>query len=158
MVVNEKEKTIIVMNMKPFLSGTAQKTEAAATNKKDTTHDRGSFKKTGKTKTICGYPAEEYEASNGKQKSYIWYLKTDFVSFPILGLIRSNPMAAKNGDADKEWSELPGPGNNWLMAEMEKDDKKLIETLSISKTEFTFSSAGYTIRDMSDMMKGNYGQ
>ena len=158
MIVSEKEKTIVIMDMKPFFDRAMKKGEEMATTKKDSVRSTGSFRKTGKTKTICNYPADEYEVTGEKGKMYIWYLKTDFVSFPLLGMMGRNPMAGKNASASNDWSDLPGPGKNFLMAEMEKDDKKVIETISISKTDFTFSSAGYTIRDMSDLMKGNYGQ
>lgn len=121
-------------------------------------HSSGSFKKTGNTKTICNYPADEYEVTGEKGKMYIWYVKTDFPSFPLLGMICKNPMAGRSTGASNDWSDLPGIGKNFLMAEMEKDDKKVIETISTSKTDFTFSSTGYTIRNMSDLMKGNYGQ
>ncbi|MBL7764129.1 MAG: hypothetical protein JNL23_11945 [Chitinophagaceae bacterium] len=157
-IVSEKEKTIIVMNMKSFLDRAVKKSEEMAANKKDSTHSTGSFRKTGNTKTICNYPADEYEVTNEKGKANIWFIKTDFALLPLLGMMGKNPMAGRNTGASNDWSDLPGIGKKFLMAEMEKDGKKVIETISISKTDFIFSSAGYTIRDMSDLMKGNYGQ
>jgi hypothetical protein len=66
--------------------------------------------------------------------------------------------AAKNAMPGNDFENIPGVGKNFFMAEMEKNDKKVIETVSITKTDYTFSSAGYTVRDMSDMMKGIYNQ
>jgi len=157
LMVNEKEKSIMVMNMKAFL--TKAKDYVKDKNyTKDSAASKTSFKKTGNTKTICGYPAEEYEITNEKGKMNIWYIKADFDSALVLSMGMTKGPGAKGPTPGNDFENVPGIGKNFFMAEMYKNDKKVIETTSITKTDYSFSSAGYTVRDMSDMMKGVYNQ
>ena len=155
LIVSEKEKMIMVMNMKGFVNK-AKEMGADKKYTKDSATSKTNFRKTGNTKTICGYPAEEYEITNEKGKMNIWYLKADFDSALALSMGLSKRPTPGSSAGGGDLSNIPGIGKNFFMAEMEKNDKKVIETISISKTDFTFSSAGYTVRDMSDMMKGKY--
>lgn len=157
LIVNEKEKTIIVMNMKAFLN---KAKDFAKDNRytKDSATAKSSFKKTGKTKTICGYPAEEYEVTNEKGKMNMWFAKVDFNSALAMLMGLAKGPGAKGAMPGSDFGDIPGLGNGFFMAEMEKNDKKVIETLSITKTDYSFSTAGYTVRDMSEMMKGAYNQ
>ncbi|MES1224004.1 MAG: DUF4412 domain-containing protein [Bacteroidota bacterium] len=157
MIVSEKEKSIIVMNMKAFMNKAKDMTKDRQYSK-DSSASKSNFKKTGNTKTICGYAAEEYEITNEKGKMNIWYIKADFDSALALSMGMGKGPAGRNPMPNGDLENIPGIGKNFFMAEMEKNDKKVIETISITKTDYTFSSAGYTIRDMSDMMKGNYNQ
>jgi hypothetical protein len=157
LIVSEKEKAIIVMNMKGFLD----KAKDYAKDKnytKDSAASKTSFKKTGNTKTICGYTAEEYEITSEKGKMNVWYAKVDFDSALLLSMRAAKGPGAKSPSSGNDLENIPGVGKNLFMAEMEKNDKKVIETISIKKTDYSFSSVGYTVRDMSEMMKGAYNQ
>jgi hypothetical protein len=162
LIVSDKEKSIIVMNMKKFVTDAAAKAKEMnidkTSPKKDSTGAKSNFRKTGNTKTICGYPAEEYEITSEKGKMNIWYLKADFDSALLLsmGMGKGAGAGPRSSAGGNDLSNIPGIGKNFFMAEMEKNDKKVIETVSITKTDFTFSSTGYTVRDLSDMMKGKY--
>jgi len=163
LVVNDKEKSIIVMNMKKFITDAARAVKDMPKDKnvhKDSSAAKTNFRKTGNTKTICGYPAEEYEITSEKGKMNIWYLKADFDSALLLSMGMGKGAGPGPGSSagGNDLSNIPGIGKNFFMAEMYKNDKKVIETTSITKTDYSFSSAGYTVRDMSDMMKGVYNQ
>jgi hypothetical protein len=157
LIVSEKEKTIIVMNMKGFLNK-AKDYVRDKNYTKDSAASKTSFKKTGNTKTICGYPAEEYEITSEKGKMNVWYAKVDFDSALALSMGMARGPGMKSPSPGTDLEGIPGVGKNLFMAEMEKNDKKIIETVSITKTDFSFSSGGYTVRDMSEMMKGPYNQ
>lgn len=155
LIVSEKEKSIMVMNMKGFINR-AKETAKDKNYTKDSATSKANFRKTGNTKTICGYPAEEYEITNEKEKMNIWYLKADFDSALALSMGMGKGPGPGSSAGKNDLSDIPGIGKNFFMAEMEKNDKKVIETVSISKTDYIFSSAGYAVHDMSDMMKGKY--
>ena len=160
LMVNDKEKSIIVMNLKGFMTHMADRAKDMKDKKttKDTSDIKSNFRKTGKTKTISGYTAEEYEIKHDKDVINAWYLKADFdanmLSFFGFGKMPNMP-GGKSAGASSELADMPAFGRNYFMAEMEKNGKKMIETESIEKTNFTFSSSGYTVRDMANLMKGN---
>ena len=161
MAVNEKDKTIIVMNLKRFMTSMANAAKDRKDKKpgKDSIDTKTNFKKTGNTKIISGYTAEEDEIKRDNDIINAWYLKADFdanlIGYLGFGKMPNMP-AAKSSGPSSDYANIPGLGKNYLLAEMEKNGKKVIETVSIDKTDFKFSSAGYTVRDMSEMMKGNY--
>jgi hypothetical protein len=161
MIVNEKEKSIMVMNLKKFVTNVANAAKDMKDKKSsaDSTGAKTNFRKTGKTKTISGYTAEEYEIKRENDLINVWYLKADF-SANLLGFFGFGKMEnmpnAKRGPATSQFENIPSLGSNYLMAEMEKNGKTILETESVEKTNFTFSSAGYTVRDMTNLMKGNY--
>jgi hypothetical protein len=109
--------------------------------------------KTGKTKNICGYTAYEYEIKSEGSKSSWWYAVVDFDPVKIYTMGAGNTASAaklKDNEALKDNPmAIPVINKNYLWAEVEADGKKGMETKSISKTGFAFSTAGYTIKDMS---------
>lgn len=157
MIVSEKEKSIIVMNMKAFMN---KARDFAKDNRysKDSARTKSSFKKTGNTKTICGYPAEEYEVTNEKGKTDIWFAKVDFNSALPMSMGLAKGPGSRGALPGNDIGDIPELGKGLFMAEMEKNDKKVIETMSITKTDYSFSTAGYTVRNMGEMMKGAYNQ
>ncbi len=160
MAVNERDKSIIVMNLKKFMVSMANAAKDMKDKKgtKDSVAAGTNFKKTGRTKSIGGYTAEEYEIKRNSDVIHVWYLKTDFdanllgyFGFGKMGnMPGSNPSGAPSAPAD-----MPNLGRNYMVAEMEKNGKTMIETESIDKTDFSFSSSGYTVRDMTNLMKGS---
>ena len=157
-MINEKEKVIMIMNMPKMISDGAQmgKELAEKIKKQPLTRDdkeKMTVTKTGKTKTICGYPAYEYEIKNEKGQSSWWYVKADFNPIKIYTAGAGNSATAAN-IKDKEASlknnpmAIPVLNQNFLMAEMEAGGIKGFETTSITATTFAFSTAGYTVRDL----------
>lgn len=157
-MINEKQKTIMIMNMPRLVGEGGQLGKEIAENiakkplKKDE-EEKITVTKTGKTKMICGYTAYEYEIKNEGGLSGWWYAKVDFNPIKIYTMGAGNAATA-SGIKDKEAFKnnplaIPVLNQNYLMAEIEAGGKKGLETTTISKTNFTFSTDGYTIKDMS---------
>jgi len=157
-MIDEKQKTILIMNMPRVIGEGAQMGKAIAEkiNKKPLQKDAGekmTVTKTGKTKTICGYSAYEYDIKNEGGHSSWWYAKVDFNPVKIYTMGAGNAATA-SGIKDKEAlknnpAAIPVLNPNFLMAEVEAGGKKGLETKTITNTGFTFSTAGYTVKDMS---------
>lgn len=156
-MIDEKNKSITIMNMPRVVGegGQLGKELAERIKKKPLQKDakeKMTVTKTGKTKTICGYTAYEYEIKNEKGSSNWWYAKVDFDPVKIYTMgAGSAGMAAKMKGKEESLKNnpmaIPVLNQNYLMAEIEAGGKKGMETKSITKTTFTFSTAGYTIKD-----------
>ncbi|MGC4037400.1 MAG: DUF4412 domain-containing protein [Chitinophagaceae bacterium] len=153
LIVSEKEKTIVVMNMKGILNMAKEIAENHAS--KDSLKEKASSRKTGNTKSISGYTAEEYEVTTEKGKMNLWYAKVDFNSVLAMTMGMMKGPGGKSAYPGQDLGDLPTPDKGRYMVQVDKDGKTVLETLSIDKTDFKFSTAGYTVRDMSSMMKGN---
>lgn len=170
-MVDEKKKTITIMNMPRVVDEGAQAGKAIAEkiNKKPLKKDekeKTTVTKTGKTKTICGFTAYEFLISNEGGSMSWWYAKVDFDPIKIYTMGAGNAaMAAKvkNTEALKNNpAAIPVLNKNYLWAEAEAGGKKGLETKSITATTFTFSTTGYTIKDfghkgLKDIIKENAG-
>ncbi|MEP6711888.1 MAG: hypothetical protein ABJA37_05720 [Ferruginibacter sp.] len=163
-MINEQEKTITIMNM-PKIMGDAGAAIKKGMDKKpipkDKDDDKMTVTKTGKTKMICGYIAYEYKITTESGSSSWWYAQVDFdpVKIYTMGVgnrsmtdkIKNNPAMENNPMA------IPVINKNYLWAEVDVAGKKGLETKSISKETYTFSTAGYTIKEMKGFknMDGN---
>jgi len=160
-IIDEKRKTITIMNMPRVVGEGAQASKEVAEkiSKKPLPKDNDKYKMTatatGKTKTICGYTSYEYEVKNEGGKSSWWYAKVDFD--PILVYTMG---VGKMGDVSKIKNDpamktnpaaIPVINKNYFWAEVELNGKKGMETKSITKTVTTFSTTGYKIQNMSKM-------
>ncbi|MBS1511926.1 MAG: hypothetical protein JST86_13850 [Bacteroidetes bacterium] len=153
--VDEENKTITIMTMPKLVGEGAQMGKAIAEkiNKKPLPKDAAekiTVTKTGKTKNICGYTAYEYEIKNEGGSSSWWYAKVDFDPVKIYTMGAGNSATAiklQGDDALKNNpAAIPVLNKNFLWAEAEASGKKGMETKSISKTAYSFSTAGYTIK------------
>ncbi|MFT3679078.1 MAG: hypothetical protein QM791_02325 [Ferruginibacter sp.] len=152
-MIDEDKKTITIMNMPKFLgdAGKAVKKPKLPTVKEE--EEKMKVTKTGKTKTICGYTAYEYEITSERGKSSWWYAAVDFDPAKIYSMgIGSSAMAGKLQAKKEELKDNPMAiallNKNYLMAELEAGGKKGLETKTISKEHFIFSTTGYTIKEM----------
>lgn len=153
-MVDEKAKTITIMTMPKILGdvGEAVNKEVKQNNKpvnKD--EDLGmTVTKTGKTKTICGFTAYEYQVKAEGGTSSWWYAKVDFDPILIytMGAGKLGDLsAAKNKAALKNNPmAIPVQNPNYFFAEVEAGGQKGMETTSITTTTYTFSTAGYKIK------------
>lgn len=150
-IINEKEKTITIMNMVKGL------TDAGAAVKKEMDkkllppkdpEEKMTVKKTGKTKILFGYTAYEYEVASDGGKSIWWYAAVDFNPIKIYTMgIGSSPIKISEELKDNPFA-VAASNKNYLMAEIEVAGKKGMEIKSISKENFVFSTAGYTIKEL----------
>ena len=157
-VIDDQKKTIIIFNMKGMMGGLAaqysKNNPSASSPKGDNTNAQ--VAKTGKTKSISGYTAEEYSYSNSKgEKASIWYAKVDFNTglFYMFGTgMGSGGRPGMNKAAQSPaYPQLSDP--HLLVAETENSthpDQKLT-TESIAKKTMTITTKGYTINNLSDM-------
>ena len=170
-MIDEKKKTITIMNMPRVVGEGAQvgKEIAEKISKKKLQKDvkeKMTVTKSGKTKTICGYTAYEFLITNEKGSMSWWYAKVDFDPIKIYTMGAGNAaMAAKvkNNEALKNNpAAIPVLNKNYLWAEAEAGGNKGLETKTITATTFSFSTAGYTIKDLGrkglkDIIKENAG-
>ena len=155
-MINEKEKTILIMNMPRIVGeGAAMGKEVAEKIKKQPLQKDAPLKmtvtKTGKTKTICGHTSYEYEIKNEGGTSNWWYAQVDFnpVKIYTMGAGSSTISGKKAEELKNNPAAIPVLNKNYLWAEADVAGKKGLETKSISASTFSFSTAGYTIKDMS---------
>ncbi len=154
-MINEKEKIITIMNM-PRMIGDAGAAIKKGMDKKPMPkddEDKMTVTKTGKTKMICGYTAYEYEITNEGGKSGWWYALVDFNPVKIYTMGAGSTgiaekMKGKEVQLKNNPMAIPVLNKNYLWAEIDVAGKKGMETKSISKEVFTFSTAGYTIKEM----------
>lgn len=156
--IDEKKKVITIMNMPRVVAEGGQMGKQVAediANKPlpKSSPDKMTVTKSGKTKTICGYPAYEYLVKSDGGSSSWWYAKVDFNPVKIYTMgAGTNGMtisADKAAALKNNPTAIPVLNKNFLMAEMEAAGQKGLQTISITKTGFSFSTAGYTIKDLS---------
>jgi hypothetical protein len=157
-MIDEKNKTIMMLNMPKMIGEGAQMGKELAEKikkqpKRKDDAEKMTVTKTGKTKTICGYPAFEYEIKNEKGQSSWWYVKADFnpVKIYTAGAGNSSLSAKMKGNEESLKNNpmaIPVLNQNYLMAEIEAGGRKGLETTSIAATTFSFSTAGYQIKDL----------
>ncbi|MFT3980102.1 MAG: hypothetical protein QM687_06495 [Ferruginibacter sp.] len=153
-MVDEEKKTITMMSMPKMLTGIGSALDKSKIKPGKNDEEKMTVTKTGKTKTICGFPAYEYviTADNGGKSSW-WYAQVDFNPIKIY------TMGAGNSDTDgkiiaqKEEMKnnpmaIPVINKNYLLAEIEMDGKKGMETKSITREQYLFSTTGYTIKEI----------
>ncbi len=171
-MVNEKAKTITIMNMPKVIGEGAEMGKEIAEKlkkkplKKDD-EEKITVNKTGKTKMICGYTAYEYEIKNEGGTSSWWYTKVDFDPIKIYTMAAGSAgiaakMKGREASLKNNPMAIPALNKNYLWAEAEAGGKKGLETKTISATTFSFSTAGYTIKDfgrkgLKDIIKENAG-
>jgi hypothetical protein len=168
------QKMLIIMDMRKMMKGMGDVAKSLPKNGKKQEPEKqetlDNFKKTGKTKQIAGYTAEEYEKTiadedkNGKMRSgtmSIWYAKVDFDPSMMFSL----GMGSLSGSGATSKSQLSQKNNmiglgltekNYLLMEIdfsETSGKKGtgMKIQSISKTSFTQGTSGYQVRNMANM-------
>lgn len=163
-MIDEKKKTILVMSMPRTVGeGGALGKEMAesikkAPLKKDRDEDGFSMTRSGKTKKILGYTAEEYllksnkvnATKNNMPAASFWYATVPFdpVKIYTMGVGRPTDVSKLQNDAraKNNITAIPVLNKNYLMAETESGGIKGLETISITRRNFTFRTAGYTIK------------
>ncbi len=173
-----KRKVLKVIDMKSMYKGIGE--IAAAFGKEMPDKDKAdkdtdasinldNFVKTGKTKNVFGYTAEEYSkhvsgVENGKERSgtvYVWYATVDFdpeMMFSMgLGALASGESQAKiHYSQPNNLLGMGISGKNYLLTELDfiEDNGKSensMKVTDIGKTDFTKATTGYYVENYSGM-------
>jgi hypothetical protein len=145
-------------------------TGTATATGNDQSYNLDNFVKTGRTKNVFGYTAEEYSKhvsgmENGKEHSgtlYAWYAKVDFDPEMMFSMGLGNLASGQGYSAmqNSHKNNLLGMGimrKDYLLTEMNyiedggKESGTPVKVLSIDKTDFSKSTAGYHIENYSGM-------
>jgi hypothetical protein len=171
----KNRKVLKVMDMHSMMKGNGETIAAFAKNmpKKDNTeaekkkpNDLDNFVKTGKTKQVFGYTAEEYsreitKEENGKVHSgtmSVWYAKVDFDPEMMFSLGMGN-LAGGQSQSKMHPNNMLGLGltqKNYLMVEMDYAEKggksgTGMKVVGIEKTNFSKNTEGYYVKNFSGM-------
>ncbi|MBN9386022.1 MAG: hypothetical protein J0H74_35020 [Chitinophagaceae bacterium] len=161
---DDKTKTIMVMNMPRVVGegGLAAKQMAEHFKKgpleKDKNDEHLSVRKTGRTREIAGYTADEYEMTNTRASSgrtgaaSFWYAKVPFDPVKIYTMGAGRPADPDKLRNDPKMKNniiaIPVLNTNYLWVETEAGGKKGLQTLSIKKSPVTINTSGYTIKSL----------
>src|SRR5664280_1509206 len=175
---NQHRKVLKVMDMHSMMKGSGEAMAALAKSmpKKENTeaekkkpNDLDNFVKTGKTKQVFGYTAEEYskeikKEENGKMHEgtmSVWYAKVDFdpammFSLGMGGLAGGGAQSKMNQTHPNNMLGLGLTQKNYLMVEMDFSEKggksgTGMKVVSIEKTSFSKSTDGYYIKNYAGM-------
>jgi hypothetical protein len=175
---DQHRKVLKVMDMHSMMKGSGEAMAALAKNipKKDKTEaekkkpdEMDNFAKTGKTKQVFGYTAEEYsrhitKVENGKEHSgtmSVWYAKVDFdpemmFSLGMGGLAAGQSQSKMNQTHPNNMIGLGLTQKNYLLIEMDfaEDGGKSgsgMKVVNIEKTNFNKSTEGYFIKNYAGM-------
>jgi hypothetical protein len=176
--LDQSRKVLKVMDMHSMMKGGAEtiaalakampkKDPAEAEKKKP--NDMDNFVKTGKTKQVFGYTAEEYSKhftkdENGKERSgtmSVWYAKVDFdpemmFSMGMGSLAGGGAQSKMNQSHSNNMLGLGIGQKNYLMVEMDFSETggksgTGMKVVSIDKTNFNKSTEGYFIKNYAGM-------
>jgi hypothetical protein len=175
---DQHRKVLKVMDMHSMMKGSGEAIAALAKSmpKKDQAdaekkkpNEMDNFVKTGRTKQVFGYTAEEYskeikKEENGKLREgtmSVWYAKVDFDPEMMFSL----GMGSMTGGGAQSRMNQTHPNNmlglgltqkNYLMIEMDFSEKggksgTGMKVVSIEKTGFNKSTEGYFIKNYAGM-------
>ena len=175
---DQSRKVLKVMDMHSMMKGSAEtiaalaktmpkKDQADAEKKKPNEMDN--FVKTGRTKQVSGYTAEEYSKNFTKEENgkvhegtmSVWYAKVDFDPEMMFSL----GMGSMAGGGAQSRMNQTHPNNmlglgltqkNYLLIEMDYSEKggksgTGMKVVSIEKTNFNKSTEGYFIKNYAGM-------
>src|SRR5665647_190077 len=170
-IFDAKKKTITVMNMPKTVGegGAMGKVLAEKIKKaplaKDKHEDEFTITKTGKTKSLLGFTADEYEMKSNKVITSanaaktgtmsLWYAKVPFdpVKIYTMGVGRPADLSKMQNDPKMKNNmfSIPVLNKNYLWVETESGGIKGMETIEIKKVNNTIYTAGYKIKVMNSL-------
>ncbi len=163
-IIDDQKKTITVLRLGNLMGDLGKAVAEQKKNNPSQTSPRAdssgklqSSVKTGSTKQICGYPAQEYTYKNSKGESgSVWYAKVDFnaSSYYISGMMGSSFSGGAATGKNPQMQNYPSLNDPHLMVAEAKSDShpdEGITTQSISKKTMSIQTKGYTINNMSNM-------
>lgn len=146
LMVDKQKMTITALNMPGFLMPFGGTASASHSKRKPAlTITPGSGKK-----NIAGYPAVEYVGTdNTNHKISFWYAKVNFDTHAIYSMGQKTDKLNASNTPPNNPLAIAAADKHLLLAEAGDASTKMIETTSIKKTSFTFSTAGYKINNLS---------
>jgi hypothetical protein len=161
-IIDNQKKSMVIMRMQNMMGDIRKMAEQYKSNPSAASspkHDSSDFKfaKTGNTKQVSGYTAEEYSYTDSKgQKGSVWYAKVDFNAslFFMFGAGASPAGAGMNKYAPSSASYPQFNDPHLLVTEMENGAHpgEGMTTQSISKKSLVITTKGYTVTNLSNMM------
>jgi hypothetical protein len=163
-IVDNQKKTITLLRMQDMMGDMSKLAAQYNKNNPSATpatvkHDSSNFKfaKTGSTKQISGYTAEEYGYTDSKgEKGSVWYAKVDFNTslFFMMGAGATPSGSAMNkyGATSSSYPQLNDPHLLVVEAENSAHPGEGLTTQSITKKSSVIATSGYHINDLSNMM------
>jgi hypothetical protein len=161
-IIDNQKKSITIFNMANMLSGMGN--AAAQYNKKNPSGqhsgaDSSNFSggKTGKSKQIAGYQAEEYSYTNNKgEKASVWYAKMNFNTALLhqmgSGMSTSPKLSMSQPPQTPAYPQLDDPNMLVLETENSSHPGEGLTTQSITKKDLVVVTKGYTVNNLSNMM------
>jgi hypothetical protein len=164
-IVDNQKKTITLLRMQNMMGDMSKLAAQYNKNNPSATPTTGKqdnsdfkFAKTGSTKQISGYTAEEYSYTDSKgEKGSVWYAKVDFNTSLFFmmsaGATPSGSAMNKYGTAaSSPYPQLNDPHLLVVEAENSAHPGEGLTTQSITKKSLVVSTNGYHINDLSKMM------
>lgn len=175
---NQHRKVLKVMDLHSMMKGSGEAMAALAKSmpkkenpeaEKKKPNDLDNFVKTGKTRQVFGYTAEEYskeikKEENGKMHEgtmSVWYAKVDFdpemmFSLGMGNLAGGGAQSKMNQSHSNNMLGLGLTQKNYLMVEMDFSEKggksgTGMKVVGIEKTNFSKSTEGYYIKNYAGM-------
>lgn len=168
LLIDDKSKTITVMNMPKIVGegGAMGKKIAEKINKgplkKQQDDEKFTITKTGKTKSILGYTADEYRNAGKSGTMSFWYAKVPFDPVKIYTMGAGRPADISKIQNDPKMKNnmfaIPLLTKNYLWVQTDGGGITGMETTEIRKVNNTIRTAGYKIKQMrglKDMLKGD---
>ncbi|HLY71261.1 MAG TPA: hypothetical protein VKR53_16115 [Puia sp.] len=160
-IIDDQKKTIMIFNIHAMMGDMGKvaaqynkNNPSASSSRHDSTNAQ--VAKTGKTKDISGYTAEEYSFTNNKgEKASIWYVRVEF-NAGLFYLFGSGGSASPRPGMNKTmpnpaYPQLSDP--HMLVAETENNTHPGVRmtTQSIAKKTMTITTKSYAVTNLSNM-------
>jgi hypothetical protein len=173
---SKNQKVMTVMDMRHMMKGmgsgltelakTLPKKEKPVTGKKENALDN--FKKTGKTKQVFGYTAEEYTKNMSKEDKdgkvhtgtmTVWYANVDFDPQMMFSMGMGNISSPQAKMHQSHQNNMIGMGlteKNYLLIEVDAAENggksgTGMKVISIDKTTYNKETVGYTVRKFGNL-------
>ena len=159
-VIDNQKKSITIFNMSNMLAAMKNAPQYNQHNpanqpKQDNGNAQGG--KTGRSKQVSGYQAEEYAYTNNKgEKASVWFAKVDF-DVSLFHQFSSGGSAGPGMSQNKmpQSPSYPQPNDPNLLAVETKNNShpgEGLTTQSIAKKSTVIETKGYTVNNLSNMM------
>lgn len=145
--LNLEDKTGIAIPLKGFAEAILNAGTETGDDDADSEQENVSFKKTGRTKTIAGYPCEEYVYTTEENETAVWF--TPKVPYNPYGFLQAFATA---GQSMGPMPAAQGYAMEWKSTELKSGDYTVMQVLEIRSTPSTYRMADYKISSLAGSM------